>query len=315
MAYVIIGATGHIGNNLTRMLVDSGEDVKVLVRKIDQSIENLNVTYVVGDVLKKEFLLENINKDDIVIHLAGIIDIKNNLEKETNEINYLGTVKVVNASIEKKAKRFIYLSTVDCIYKETLDEIVKEPSRMRVEMFDQNYPISKAKATEYVLRKMKENLKTSIAIVYPSCVFGIHDYKPSAIGKVIKDSIDGKMQFGINGGYNFIDVVDLVKAIITLSKMNNNDSYILSGHNISVRKMYEVINDALGVKRKIRKVPLFIVKLAIPFVPYLSKFTLKTITENHNYDNSKAKKELNLTLTPFEDSIKNTIMWFKTNTN
>ena len=311
MAYVIIGATGHIGNNLVKMLLNNGEEVKVLVRKVDKSIENLNVTYVIGDVLKKEFLLNNISKGDIVIHLAGIIDIKNNLEKETHEINYLGTVKVLNATIEKKAKRFIYLSTVDCIYKETIDEVVKEPTRMRIEMFDQNYPISKAKATEYVLRKMKEKHKTTIGIIYPSCVFGINDYKPSAIGKVIIDSIKGKMQFGINGGYNFIDVVDLTKAIITLSKMDNNDSYIVSGHNITVRMMYETINKVLGVKRKIRNIPLFFVKLAIPFVPYLSKFTLKTITENYNYDNSKAVKELNLNLTPFEESMEKTIEWFK----
>lgn len=313
MAYVIIGATGHIGNNLVRMLVEENQEVKVLVRKIDRSIENLNVTYIVGDVLNKEFLLKNINKNDIVIHLAGIIDIKNKLQKETNDINYLGTVKVVNASIEKNAKRLIYLSTVDCIYKETMDEVVKEPTRMRVEMFNQNYPISKAKATEYVMRKMNEKHNTTIAIVYPSCVFGINDYKPSAIGRVILDSINGKMQFGINGGYNFIDVVDLVKAIITLSKMDNNDSYILSGYNITVRKMYETINKVLGVNKKIRNVPMFLVKLAIPFVSYLSNFTLKTITENCNYDNSKAVEELGFSLTSFEESMKNTIEWFKEN--
>ena len=313
MAYVIIGATGHIGNNLVRMLVEESQEVKVLVRKIDRSIENLNVTYIVGDVLNKEFLLKNINKNDIVIHLAGIIDIKNKLQKETNDINYLGTVKVVNASIEKNAKRLVYLSTVDCIYKDTMDEVVKEPTRMRVEMFNQNYPISKAKATEYVMRKMNEKHNTTIAIVYPSCVFGINDYKPSAIGRVILDSINGKMQFGINGGYNFIDVVDLVKAIITLSKMDNNDSYILSGYNITVRKMYETINKVLGVNKKLRNVPMFLVKLAIPFVSYLSNFTLKTITENCNYDNSKAVEELGFSLTSFEESMKNTIEWFKDN--
>ena len=174
MAYVIIGATGHIGNNLVRMLVEESQEVKVLVRKIDRSIENLNVTYIVGDVLNKEFLLKNINKNDIVIHLAGIIDIKNKLQKETNDINYLGTVKVVNASIEKNAKRLVYLSTVDCIYKETMDEVVKEPTRMRVEMFNQNYPISKAKATEYVMRKMNEEHNTTIAIVYPKLHFSIN---------------------------------------------------------------------------------------------------------------------------------------------
>ena len=75
----------------------------------------------------------------------------------------------------------------------------------------------------------------------------------------------------------------------------------------------ETINKVLGVNKKIRNVPMFLVKLAIPFVPYLSNFTLKTITENCNYDNSKAVEELGFSLTSFEESMKNTIEWFKDN--
>ena len=68
MAYVLTGATGHIGNNLARMLTSQNEKVKLLVRKIDESIEGLDVEYIVGNVFDKEFLLKNIEKDDIVIY-------------------------------------------------------------------------------------------------------------------------------------------------------------------------------------------------------------------------------------------------------
>ena len=81
MSYVITGATGHIGNNLVRTLVKNNEHVKVLVRRIDKSIENMNIQYCVGDIFDENFLNENINSDDIVIHLAGIIDIKNKLKE------------------------------------------------------------------------------------------------------------------------------------------------------------------------------------------------------------------------------------------
>ena len=56
---------------------------------------------------------------------------------------------------------------------------------------------------------------------------------------------------------------------------------------------------------------MFIAKMAIPFVPYLSKFTFDTLQENHNYDNSHAMNELNLILTPFEETISKTVEWFK----
>ena len=60
MAYIITGATGHIGNNLVRKLISLNQEVKVLVRKIDRSIENLPIEYCVGNIFNEEFLNKNI---------------------------------------------------------------------------------------------------------------------------------------------------------------------------------------------------------------------------------------------------------------
>lgn len=315
MSYVVTGCTGHIGNNLVRYLVGQHEDVKVLVRRVDKSIDALNVEYAIGDIFNKEFLNNHINQGDIVIHLAGIIDIKNKLEKETNEINFIGTKTITDVCLEKKVKHYVYCSSVDAIYKENEDDEILEPTKMEPDKFSWNYPKSKAKATEYVLNKMNESHDTNISIVYPSAVFGIHDYKPSYVGKVIMDAINGKMEFGVKGGYNFIDVIDVVKAIYQASLKTENGSYILSGNNVTVFEMYDTINKALGKKKKVWKIPLFIAKMAIPFVPYLSNFTFLTLLENHNYNNNKAKEELGLVVTPFEDTVKNTVEWFKENLN
>lgn len=314
MAYVITGATGHIGNNLVRHLLDKKEKVKVLVRKIDRSIVNLDVEYVLGDIFSREFLEENIHPEDIVIHLAGMIDIKNKWKEETHRINYLGTVTITDVCISKKVKRYIYCSSVDVIYKANVDQEIQEPTKIEVEKFKDNYPITKGMATQYVMDKMNEKSDFSAAIVYPSAVIGVNDWKPSSIGKVVKDAIDGKMQFGIRGGYNFIDVDDLVEAMIVLSKSDKKGGYILSGHDVTVFELYETMNKALGKKRKIWKIPLWLVHFAIPFVPYLSKFTLKTLQENHNYSYAKAKEDLNLQLTPFHKTIEKTISWFNEQT-
>lgn len=311
MAYVITGATGHIGNNLVKKLLELNQEVRVLVRKIDDSIKDLNVEYCVGDIFNKEFLYQHIDKDDIVIHLAAIIDIKNKLKDETNKINYEGTLVITNTCIEKEVKKYIYCSSVDCIYKNNPDELISEPNKIEYDKFTQNYPYSKGKATQYVLDMIAKHQDLNISIIYPSAVIGVNDWKPSSVGKVVQDCIKGKMQFGIKGGYNFIDVDDVVMSIINLSFNDKKGNYILSGHNITVFELYEMINRELDKKRKIWKIPMFIVKLAIPFVPYLSKFMLETLQENYNYDNSLAMKELKLRLTPFEKTIKKTIEWFK----
>lgn len=311
MAYVIIGATGHIGNNLVRFLVKNKEDVTVLARRIDKNISELNIKYVVCDIFSDNDLRKNICTDDIVIHLAGIIDIKNKLKQETYDINYLGTVKITDICLEKKVKKYIYCSSVDAIYKCDQTSIIREPEKMEITNFHYNYPKTKAMATQYVLDRMKEQNETLISIVYPSAVIGVHDYKPSMIGKVVKDCIDNKAEFGVKGGYNFIDVDDVCNAIYKITKSNISDTFILSGFNVTVFELYQMINKELGKKRRIWKIPMWIVRLISPFVPYLSKFTIETILENHNYDSTKAQKLLNWQLTPFDQTVRKTIKWFK----
>lgn len=313
MSYVIIGATGHIGNNIVRKLVEQQRDVKVITRKIDKSIADLPITYLVGNVFDKAFLEECINPEDVVMHFAGIIDIKNKQKAATFDINYLGTIKVTDVCLEKKVKKYIYCSSVDAIYKHTADEVISEPIRMEIDKFTQNYPKSKALATQYVMDIMAANPEFNVAIIYPSAVIGINDWKPSYVGKVVQDCLKGKVEFGIKGGYNFVDVEDLADATIRLSDNNMRGNYILSGHNVTVFELYEAINKTIGKKRFIWHIPMFIVHMAIPFVPYLSHFMLGVILENHNYDSSKAQNELDFKLTPFDETIKKTVEWFTNN--
>ncbi len=313
MAYVITGSTGHIGNNLVRILCEKNEEVVALVRKTNKALADLKVKLVYGDLLDEKFLSANIHEGDIVVHLAGVIDVKNKLEKETYEVNYLLTKLVTDVSIKNKAHSLIYCSSVDAIYKTSEDTIIKEPETMFPDKFKDNYPHTKALGTEYVLKQMKEPSSTLISIVYPSAVIGPYDFKPSLIGKVVKDCILNKPEFGIKGGYNFIDVRDVATAIIEIAELNKSDTYIISGHNVTVKELYEYINKALNKNKKIMVIPKFLVYLSIPFVPYLSPFSLKTLLENHNYDNEKVREELGVTITPFDKTINDTVLWFMNN--
>lgn len=310
MKYVVTGATGHIGNTIVKYLLKEKKEVRVLLRKIDSSISNLDIEYCVGDVFNEQFLALNIEKDDVVIHLAGIIDIKNKLKEETYRINYLGTKLIADISLKKKAKQFIYFSSVDAIYKEDINKKISEPNRMYPDKLKDYYGISKALATNYILNLSKIQSSMAITVLYPSAVIGINDFKPSYIGKVVSDVIKNKMEFGIDGGYDFVDVEDIAR--FTLNVVNNNlsGSYILSGTRVTVKQMYQALNFALNKEKKILKLPTWIVYLAMPFVPYLSKFTLKTLREMPKYDCSKALN-VGYKITPFMDTIKNSVEFHK----
>ena len=166
MAYVITGATGHIGNNLARSLIQNHKEVVILTRRMDRAIEGLHAKFIVGDIFDDSFLDNHIRENDIVIHLAGVIDIKNNKMDETYKINYELTKKLVDICMNKNIERFIYFSSVDCIYKKN-DEKVVEPEEIFADKFSDNYSHTKALATSYVLkmRRLYPNIK--INILYP----------------------------------------------------------------------------------------------------------------------------------------------------
>lgn len=310
MAYIITGSTGHIGNNIARKLINDGYDVILLVRKIDNSIRDLKAKIIVGNIFDKDFLNMNINEGDTIIHLAGVIDIKNNQKEQTLKINYEGTKTILDISVTKKIARFIYFSTVDCIYKEG-NELIKEPIKIFPNKFVDNYSYSKALATDYIMeqRIIHQNIKFNI--LYPSAVIGSNDYKPSYIGKVVLDIIHKKIQFGIKGGYNFIDVEDIALATKEIVDRKIDGDFLLTGTPVTIYEFYDEVNKCLGRNKKTLKVPLFLVYLFMPFVPYLSKFVIKTINENYNYDNSKLRSVLNLNLTTFDKTIEKTVKFFR----
>ena len=212
--YVITGATGHLGNVVVKMLVEKNKKVKVLLLPEEDlsPIKDLDIEIEYGDVRDKEFLSKNINSGDIVIHMAGIIDVSSKKNNLLRDVNINGTKNVADVCLEKGAK-LVYTSSVHTIpASEKEFVLLKEPTE-----FDENkivgaYAKSKTVATKYVFDKCKEGLQA--VVVYPSGIIGPYDYKISDIAQVIIDHINGKLLAYVKGGYNFVDVRDVAKGVI-----------------------------------------------------------------------------------------------------
>ena len=257
----------------------------------------------------KGWPIDEKNKSSLFNRFIRIFD-KLAAEEKTLFINYECTKTLFEVCAKKEIKRFIYFSSVDCIYKEK-DEKITEPKNIYPEKFSDNYSHSKALATKYIMEQIILNPTIDVNILYPSAVIGVNDFKPSAIGKVIVDIIDNKLEFGIKGGYNFVDVEDIATATSRIIQNNVSGDFILSGTDVTVKELYTSANLILNKKKKVWNIPLFIVKMFIPFVPYLSKFVLLTLLENHNYDNTKMKEVLGIQPTNFIDTLDSTIKYFK----
>ncbi len=314
MTYVLTGASGHIGNNLARYIREKepGADIAVLTRRpIGRELAGVDCRQAVGDLGDDTFLAAHIHRDSVVIHMAGLIDLTDKRKEESYRINYLLTKQLCDLCREIGARKFIYTGSVDGIARPTDGAPIAEPKDFDPTKVEGNYGKTKAMAMAYVQAAIERDSAFPCAMVLPSAVIGAHDYKPSAVGGVVRGVLSGKPEFGIPGGYNFVNVRDVCAAIYTLCQNDRRGTYILAGEDASVRELYEAINRKKGYRRRPIILPLWLVRPYVPFTRVLNKITLKALCEPHNYSYAKAAEELGYSPTPFDATLDEVIAFFE----
>jgi dihydroflavonol-4-reductase len=307
----ITGATGHIGNNALRAFIQEKTPCELLLRKISPAIEDLNVTYHIGDIFSHEFLDQHLKPNDTLIHCAGVIDLTKRLRNESDLVNIEGTYKIVDYCTLHQI-RLVYVSSVDAINKPKNTDPILEPTFFDLSKIKSHYAKSKALGTAYVLDKLNQGLLEG-AIVYPAAVIGPHDYKPSAAGKEIMKAYRKPILPYIKGGYNFIDVRDVAKAIYHVSVYSMDGSYILAAHEHTIKEFYQTIAKVSNRSKLIIGFPRFIAKFGAIFFKDISNVMIDAILENYHYVNDRMVQLLKINPIPFKETVRDTIEWFNQN--
>lgn len=319
MKYIITGATGHIGNNLVKLLLELGHDVTILIRKInDPSIVEFDCHKLIGDLSDSSFVESSIEPDSIVIHSAGIIDITEKQVDQMMKVNVDATINLVQTCIKKKVKKFIYLSSTDAIpgYNVT----VTEPDEFKLDGLTTYYGITKGIASDYVLKALKQGLLEG-CIICPSAVLGTRDFKVSSQGSVVKSCLNKKLCFYTRGNYNFVDVDDVCLAIYNASLHSPSLVYLVTGVDVTIKEFFKTIYKGLEKKPIMIYSPYWLTIVGTWFSPLYYKLTkkkpvytkmaIKTLNDKKTFDNTRAKKELGLKETNFQVVVNKTIDWFK----
>ena len=77
MTTLVTGASGHLGANLVRALLERGEKVRVLIRKESNNaaIDDLDVEHAYGDLRDEQSIIEAVKGCHYVYHLAAFVSI------------------------------------------------------------------------------------------------------------------------------------------------------------------------------------------------------------------------------------------------
>ena len=319
---LITGGSGHVGANLTRELIDQGIKVRCIdFDKDHKACEGLDIELIPGSVTDKESLDPIFNNVDIVFHTAAIISLERRNKNLIRLVNVEGTRNVCEAALKHRVKRLIHFSSVDAFTRYPLDEPLLEDRPLIENKNSVPYDLSKADAQRIVLDYCEQGLDASI--IHPSGVYGPHDYKPSLFGQTFIDIANGKRQFNINVGYDYVDVRDLCKtAVACVEKGKSGQNYIVSGHYMDFTYLSEIVSQELGRKLLKLTLPMFTLYLGLPFYFIQSRVTGKpqaltidsihTIkVQNKNIPGELAKEELGHSPRGIDETLKDTVKFFK----
>ena len=322
MKIAVTGANGHVGVNLCKALVEQGHEVKALTHHHDQGLKFIPVTIIKGDLLDKGSLVPLLTNVDVVFHLAAKISITGDRDGMVALINTQGTKNMLAAAIECKVKRFIHFSSIHAFQQKPQHEQLDE-TRPIVLNEGFAYDRSKAAGERAVMEAAKNGLDA--LVLSPTAIIGPADPEPSLAGNAVIDIYNHHIPSLVPGGYDWVDVRDVVTAAISaIDKGKTGEKYLLSGHWYSLQEFSQLIQLHTGRKTVNTVLPMWVARFGLPFISIYSKFSgtkplytsesLTIISEgNHIINNSKAKRELNFNPRPLTETIKDFLTWLKEN--
>jgi len=322
MKIAVTGASGHIGANLCRSLIDRGHHVKALINNYTKSLDQLNIEVVKGNLLDISSLTNLISDTEVVIHLAATISINGRNDRELLDINVEGTKNMLECVRRNPVRRFIHFSSIHAIVHEPLDDTLDETRQLAFEDHIL-YNRSKAISEQLVLDAAKEGMDA--VIINPTSVVGPNDFRPSLMGKALLQIANRKLPGLVKGGYDWVDVRDIVFGTLkAIEKGRTGESYLLSGTWMSLPDLADMIGRITGDRHKWTILPYGLAELGVPFLkayarlrgtdPLYTKESLEILKTSHrNISSEKARKELGYNPRPLEETIRDTLDWFKEN--
>jgi nucleoside-diphosphate-sugar epimerase len=302
---LLTGATGFIGQNLARALVDKGDSVRCLVRMNSDStyLRGLGVDLTFGDVSDADSVMKATENIDIVYHLAAIRGELNCIDYETyRRVNVGGTKNLLDASIKRNINKFVYCSSVGVI-----GWWPQPPA-------DENTPCNpygKYHTTKLEAEKLvqsycdKRGLNTTI--IRPVITYG--NDKSGFVLNLARLIKAGRFRIIGNGNNNMhlVSIVNLIDGFMLA--VNHPGSrgriYIIADeHPITINDLTSIIARSINARIPTVKIPLAFARiagigceLAYKFLrtgsePLVTPVKVDLLSKNRFYSISRAREEL-----------------------
>lgn len=321
MRVLVTGATGFLGNNLCRTLIQQGHQPVAAVRLVSdlRPLDGLAVEILTVDFENTDDLSVALDSVDAVVHAAAYIHLGWTKLAASRKVNVETTVRIAQIA-RRKNIRMIFVSSVDALGVTSPENIGTE------ELLDPPYPannyvVSKREAETEFLLEVANGLDG--VIVNPGFIVGPYDWKPSS-GEMMLTIYNNFIFFVPGGGCSAVSVEDVAAGIVSAIKNGQSGQrYILAGQNMTYFELWDLMAKVMkcgGPKRKLRNgFANFIGWVCDAYGKVRGKEQVvnSAIIQmgqlHHYYSSDKAKAELGYEISDVEDAIADAFDWFVAN--
>lgn len=319
MRAVVTGATGHVGNNLVRLLVERGWSVRAGVHRGDEALEGVDCERVPVDLDDEASLDAAFTGAEVVFHLAAVISIDGDRDGRVARTNVDGAARAARAAGRAGARRMVHMSSIHAFDPEPAGEPVDEGRRRGLDS-KKAYDRSKARG-EAAVRRVADEAGMEVVVVNPTAVIGPYDFGPSRAGQVLLDLARRRLPSLIDGGFHWVDVRDVAASTAAAAERGvAGESYLLPGNWVSVVEMAEVASAVTGVPRPRMVTPRWLAQGAAPFSvawarlrrrsPLFTGESVHALGTYRHISGARAGAALGHAPRPFEETVRDTYAWF-----
>ncbi|MHA1673824.1 MAG: NAD-dependent epimerase/dehydratase family protein [Promethearchaeota archaeon] len=315
------GATGFLGTNITRLLVNSGYSVRAfgLPGSATKYIQSPKVEIMEGDITDVASVDKAVTDTDAIIHVAGDTGFWKKRFESQRRVNVEGTRNIMESAKNHGIGKVVHTSTVDTFgYNPTglMDESWPEYNYGR---WGYNYADTKREGEKIVMEYAAGGL--DVTIINPGSMIGPFDHTLQ-FGRLFMDIRDKNVPGIPCGGAPWALVEEVAKAhIVALEKGKPGEKYICGGVNEPYSTVFAEIASSINVSPPKMVLPRWIAVAYGYFAEFQSNFTRKPPDLNPGQarymsifpkcDSSKAERELGFQCRSLRKMVEDARDWYR----
>jgi dihydroflavonol-4-reductase len=318
---LVAGASGFVGSHITRLLVQRGRKVRVMLRQSSKmdALAGLDVDVAYGDVLDPASLRAAMQGCGTLFY--SVVDPRFWLTDQTPiyRNNVEGLENAIDAALETGIDRFIFTSSMGTLGLNPDGPVTED---IPFNWLDRAPPYIHARleAENRFLAACRTKGLPGIALCVAN-TYGPEDYQPTPHNGNLWETASGKARVAVDVSQPSVDIRDVAEAaVLAEARGGIGERYIIANEFVRNRVFYTMATEQTG-----RRPPIFMPYALAYGIAWIAGHVAKLVGRKdlmlstdavylsnafREMDHGKARRELGWSPRPLTETIRDTVAWF-----